>query len=506
MWEEQGQPQARCCPYCGKQISYLMVLDNRTEVDHILPFSRTLDDSMSNKVVCCASCNREKRNRTPWEAFGYTQGGPHNYETMLQRVYSCLPSNKKWRFDDNAMERYESKEAGFLDRQLNDTRYLSRIAKTYLQNLCESPSDVSVTPGTLTGLLRGKWGLNNILSDSNFKNRTDHRHHAVDAAVIALIDRAMLQRVSETAAMGEEAGVDRLLSKMPTPIRCPTFRDQVKKHVREDLVVVHRPNHVFTNSSANTTSGQLHNETAYGIVNGPDKKGNCEIVIRSNLAAMTQSDGVKLLSGTSKRTKLIDDGLREKLMHCWEHFDRDRKKWGEFCEYVNKPGKISKFGVRRVRCTKVISAPVLVKDSTGKPYKALKPDSNAFMEIYRTKSGSFSAEIVTTFAANQDNFKPRWSTEVQGAKFAARLHINDIFAIGIGNSRELLRVVKLSGSRIWGVHVYEGGALRQRDLDPADPFKYTDMSASKFIDVGLRKVFINDLGHIYDPGPIAERS
>ena len=505
LWEEQGSPQARCCPYCGTQISYMMVLDNRTQIDHILPFSKTLDDSMSNKVVCLTSCNQEKRNRSPWEAFGHNQGGSHDYETMLQRVYSCLPSNKKWRFDENAMEIYKSEEAGFLDRQLNDTRYLSRIAKTYLQNLCESPSDVSVTPGTLTGLLRGKWGLNKILADSNFKKRTDHRHHAVDAAVIALIDRTMLQRVSEAAATCEKDGVDRLLANMPTPRRCENFRDQIKKHVREDLVVVHRPRHTINEKNPNTTSGKLHNETAYGIVNAPDKNGNCEVVIRSNLAAMTQADGVKLLSGTSKRTKLVDNGLREKLLQCWEHFDLDGKKWGEFCEHVNKPGNFSKFGVRRVRCTKVITAPVLVEDAAGKSYKALKPDSNAFMEIYQTKNGSFRAEIVTTFAANQENFKPSWCTEIQGAKFAVRLHINDLFAIGTGNSRELLRVVKLSGSRIWGAHVYEGGALQSRHNDAEDPFKYIYMSASKFITEGLRKVNVNELGHIHDPGPIADR-
>lgn len=505
LWEEQGLPQARCCPYCGTQISYMMVLDNRTQIDHILPFSRTLDDSMANKVLCCTSCNQTKRNKSPWEAFSHNQEGPHDYEKMLQRVYACLRSNKKWRFDENAMERYEREEAGFLDRQLNDTRYLSRIAKTYLQNLCESPSDVSVTPGRLTALLRGKWGLNNILADSNFKNRTDHRHHAVDAAVIALTDRTMLQRVSETAAKGEADGLERLLPKMPTPQGCVNFREQIKEHIRENLVVVHRPNHTFTNSNANGTSGQLHNETAYGIVDGPNKKGDYEVVIRTNLTELSQSDGIKLLSGTSKRTKVVDDELREKLLRCWKQFDHDGKTWKEFCEYVNFPGKFSRQGVRRLRCTKFITAPVIIEDANGKPYKALKPFSNAFMEIYRVKNGSFKAEIVTTFAANQGEYKPKWKSDIEGAKFAARLHINDLFATGTANARELFRVVKLSGSRIWGAHVHEGGALLNRDRDDEDPFKYTDMSASKFIANGLRKVYVNELGHIYDPGPIADR-
>jgi hypothetical protein len=49
-------------------------------------------------------------------------------------------------------------------------------------------------------MLRRKWGLNNILPDHNFadpakgKNRKDHRHHAIDAAVIGATSRSLLQK------------------------------------------------------------------------------------------------------------------------------------------------------------------------------------------------------------------------------------------------------------------------------------------------------------------------
>jgi CRISPR-associated endonuclease Csn1 len=52
-----------------------------------------------------------------------------------------------------------------------------------LGKVCD-PDQVYVTPGTLTGLLRGKWGLNSLLADDNRKDRTDNRHHAIDAIVI----------------------------------------------------------------------------------------------------------------------------------------------------------------------------------------------------------------------------------------------------------------------------------------------------------------------------------
>ena len=61
------QPQNRVCPYTGRQISFEMVVSPQTEVDHILPFSRTLDNSVSNMVVCIAEANRAKGDRSPYE-------------------------------------------------------------------------------------------------------------------------------------------------------------------------------------------------------------------------------------------------------------------------------------------------------------------------------------------------------------------------------------------------------------------------------------------------------
>ena len=109
-----------------------MVVSPQTEVDHILPFSRTLDDSMANKVVCIAEANRVKGNRTPCEAFGHNPPG-YDYEGILENV-ADFPSNKRWRFQPDAMERFEG-ENDFLARQLNETRYLSRTARTYLGSL-----------------------------------------------------------------------------------------------------------------------------------------------------------------------------------------------------------------------------------------------------------------------------------------------------------------------------------------------------------------------------------
>ena len=196
LWEEQGPIHNRVCPYTGKQISCAMVMSAETEVDHILPFSRTLDNSMANLVVCMADTNRKKGNRTPYEAFG---------DQCLEYVKD-FPSNKRWRFQENAMERFEG-ERDFLDRQLKETQYLSRTARTYLAYLYdeqgEHPQRVRVIPGRMTALLRRGWGLEGMLdgtaADSAIprKTRDDHRHHAIDAFVVANTTQGLLQTVRQ---------------------------------------------------------------------------------------------------------------------------------------------------------------------------------------------------------------------------------------------------------------------------------------------------------------------
>lgn len=138
LWQEQGPPQARVCPYTARQLSFDMVVSGQTEVDHILPFSRTLDNSSANMVVCIVDANRDKGNQSPYEAFGHS---PKNYDyDSIKARAAGLPPNKRWRFLPDAMARFE-KSAGFLDRQLNETAYLSRTAKNYLAWLYDEKGD-----------------------------------------------------------------------------------------------------------------------------------------------------------------------------------------------------------------------------------------------------------------------------------------------------------------------------------------------------------------------------
>ena len=216
LWEEQGPIHARRCPFSGDPISFNMVVSNQTEIEHILPFSRTLDDSPANKVLCTIQANRDKGDRSPFEAFGHNPP-EYKYDEILTRA-RALPGNKRWRFDPDAMEQFE-RTRDFLDRQLNETRYLSRTARSYLACLYDEKAEgrqrVFAIPGFMTALLRRAWGLEGMLRVSETgeivrKQRDDHRHHAIDALVVANTAQGLLQRFAHAASSRFEERADRL--------------------------------------------------------------------------------------------------------------------------------------------------------------------------------------------------------------------------------------------------------------------------------------------------------
>ena len=103
---------------------------------------------------------------------------------------------------------------------------------------------VWVTSGRLTAELRRKWGLH---LGTNEKNRNDHRHHALDAAVIGVTDRGLINRLSREAARDEENEVRRILADIDDPY--DGFSDEVNNKARA-VIVSHRPNH--------RVAGQIH--------------------------------------------------------------------------------------------------------------------------------------------------------------------------------------------------------------------------------------------------------
>jgi CRISPR-associated endonuclease Csn1 len=255
LWEELSFNVAdRRCPYSGVQISAQMLFSDQVEIEHILPFSQTLDDSLNNKTVAMRQANRIKGNRTPAQAAADFEAQGWPVADMLNRA-SLMPKGKRYRFAHDGLEQWLREDKGFLARALNDTRHLSRVAREYLSLIC--PQGTRVIPGRMTAMLRAKFGLNDILGPDGEKNRNDHRHHAVDACVIAVTDQGLLKRFAQASASAREKQLNKLVETMPQP--WVNYRDHVTRAIH-NIWVSHKPDHGH--------EGAMHNDTAYGLLGG----------------------------------------------------------------------------------------------------------------------------------------------------------------------------------------------------------------------------------------------
>lgn len=260
LWQEQ----AETCIYSGEAISIHQLFGGEVHIDHILPYSRCLDDSFANKVVCFLKANREKNNRTPYEWLA--ERDPDRFEKLRQRAYK-LPYNKRRRFTQKELQLDD-----FIARQLNDTRYISRAALDYLRTLYAEPHHVLCPKGSHTETLRWLWGLNTILREDsvNRKNRTDHRHHAIDAIAIALTDHRRLQALSAINRFDSPAVQAERLAE-PWEM----FRPDVEQAVQQ-INVSHRVRR--------KVAGALHEDTIYGPTGTTG-----EYVVRKPIEALTPS-------------------------------------------------------------------------------------------------------------------------------------------------------------------------------------------------------------------------
>jgi CRISPR-associated endonuclease Csn1 len=313
------------------------------EIEHILPFSQTLDDSLNNKTVAMRQANRIKGTRTPWLAKDDFAAQGWTTADMLARA-ELMPKNKRYRFGENGYEQWLRDDKGFLARALNDTRHLSRVAKEYLSLIC--PQDTRAIPGQMTAMLRAKFGLNDILGLNGEKNRNDHRHHAVDACVIAVTDQGMLQRFASASASARERQLGKLVDTMPLP--WDTYREHVQRAI-QNIWVSHKPDHGH--------EGAMHNDTAYGLL-GNDRVQVRKIVDGQRVREISTLKVIPFTSAkASDRHGLLPNGAPRAYKgykgdsnYCIEIVRNDQGKWeGEVISTFQAYQLVRQGGVKRLR-------------------------------------------------------------------------------------------------------------------------------------------------------------
>ena len=336
LWEQQHQD----CPYCGQKISQSQLFtDGQIDVDHVLPYSRSLDDSQMNKVVCHRECNATKGNQTPYEWKADTD--PKGYEQMLQYA-KHLPYPKRKRF----MQK-ELKLDDFIARQLTATGYIAKATVQYLKCLLENEHDVLGLKGQLTAELRRQWGLNDALRNDglDIKTRDDHRHHAVDAIVIAMTDRSRLQALSRIQKRGGTLTTGEALDDP-----WDNFRDEVitKLTMLDGGTDETGQQRGVSHRVQRKVSGALHEETLYSPVH--DKMGRVEgqFVVRKPVEALSANEIDKIRDDAIReiiKARLADHGIE-----IGRGKKPDPRKWKEaLCSVDNPLTMPSGVPIKRVR-------------------------------------------------------------------------------------------------------------------------------------------------------------
>jgi CRISPR-associated endonuclease Csn1 len=305
LWKEQ----AGRSPFPGESISCTEVLDgNATEIEHIYPRSRRpSENAQANKVLCLRGENRTKGTRTPAE---WLRSDAENWAYLSKTLWPEMvkagwPKEKRDRFLRENLDDPESSE--FSERQLRDTSFIATRAREYLGLLFgggqEGLGHVQTVAGRATAQLRSRWGLglNRLLYgevEGGAKARDDHRHHAIDALVVALAVPAWIKRLSDSWQARETMGV------RPPSIGEPWRGLQAAAKVAVEAIVV-------SHKVQTKVTGPLHEETRLGSIQKCDGHERL-FVKRKEVKALTGPE----VAG-DKQSCIADEGvaraIREQL-------------------------------------------------------------------------------------------------------------------------------------------------------------------------------------------------
>lgn len=351
LWLEQGY----CSPYTGKPIPLSKLFTTQYQIEHIIPQSRLFDDSLSNKVICESEVNDLKGNKTALEFILNNEdrivtltGGNtvkiFTKETYSQHITSYYSKNK------NKQKRLLSDEIPekFIERQLNDTKYISKIVKNLLSKIVREEDEQEVTSkhivslnGSITSRMKQDWGLNDvwnniitprferlntITNSSDFgkielkvdefgnkgkqvfqttvpdsiakgfsKKRIDHRHHALDALVISCVTK---EHINYLNSINSERTNYSLVSKLRR-VEEIVINEKTQKIAKE----FHKPWNNFTKNAEDVLNQtiisfkqntRVINKTVNKYTSYKDEKGNLNIgtngLIEKKIITQTQGD------------------------------------------------------------------------------------------------------------------------------------------------------------------------------------------------------------------------
>lgn len=430
LWEECK----KTCPYTGKPISVSQLFSGEVQIEHIHPWSKSLNDSFSNKTLCYADENRKKGNKTPYEFYGNDET---NWASIKERALKLFSDSKEYPTAYQKFKRFvkEKFDDDFSSRQLNDTRYISKEAKNYLSKICKK---VTVSPGQATSNLRQKWGLNHILNDENSKTREDHRHHAVDALVMACTKVSYVQELSKWNRYNRNYD----LKQFPLPWE--SFNYDAEKAVEKILVshkrvandITIRYKTVEKNGKKHTNlgvaaRGQLHKETVFGkrTFNGEEAFHVRKAI--DSLETAKQIDKVVDVATRMlilKRVNELGGFVKDKVpANTFFIVDENGLKQPQIF-LPNKNG--APVPILKVRMKENIGGAEKLKDSVN---QWVNPRNNHHVLIYKDEKENLKEDVVTfwTVVERKRTGQAAYQLPIDGKEIVTTLHINDMFLLGL---------------------------------------------------------------------------
>ena len=544
LWEEAG----RQCLYCGRSIEEEQCLNgDDMEVEHIIPKSVLYDDSYGNKTCACHECNQTKGNRTALE---YIRAKGREAEYM-KRINDLL-KEKKISYSKHQRLRWlkEDIPSDFLERQLRLTQYISRQAMAILQ---QGIRRVSASEGGVTARLRSLWGYGKILHTlnldrydsmgetervsregetteelhiTNWSKRMDHRHHAIDALVVACTRQSYIQRLNRLSSefgredkkkedqeaqeqqateTGRLSNLERWLTQRPH-FSVRTVSDKVAEILisyRPGMRVVTRGRNIYRKK---TVDGREVTCVQRGVL--VPRGELMEASLYGKILSQGRERIVKRYPLHDLKGEVVDPRLRELIAEYNQEITSKVKAKGAPL-YLDAAEKQE---VRSVRC--YVDKPSVAKaipirfDECGRAITFVKSGSNHHLAIYRTPKGELVESIVSFWdAVNRARYGlpliikyPRKAMEqvIQrddipesvlrllppaDYEFVEVFQQNEMAVVGLPEE-EFRRAVDTQDYRILSEHLYRLKGISSKDyefhyhLDTDDPDE-TDSSKKK---------------------------
>ena len=494
LWKESGERD----PYSGDHIGFAaLFLQGEYEVEHIWPRSISLDDSFANKTLCRKDMNLQKGNRIPHDAFSHD---PDLWAAIKDRVSGMLSTKGGTGMSRGKIRRFlaQSMPDDFTSRQLNDTGYAARQSIAFLKRLWpdvgpEGKVNVQPVNGKVTAHLRRLWGLNNILSDDGEKTRADHRHHAIDALVVACTDPGVSQRLSRYWQLKDTPATASQKPQLDPP--WATIRQEADRAVQA-ILVSHRVR--------KKVSGPLHSGSIYGDTRRVITVGNIDyrvVVERVPVSSLSLAD---LLSDNLERNRyqIADHGVRKAIE---AHLDRN----GVDVENYKTLTKIKPSGDDLKKLEQILASPIPFGDKgtvirkvrvlTRKQLHLMMPvhnglspeDSNHHFALYQGMDGKLTelpVSLNTALIRNKRGEPIIKKTLADGSRLLFSISKGDI--IEFDDERARYWVVRMLASHGQILIVPHNEARRDKDATKFTPF------LKSLVEKNVKKISVDPIGRI----------